>query len=98
MLTGTTLRRVGIDTVALKPAEHDLQAADDLDVESVVVDYEGREQFPDEETHTELADGYDLYVTTPVRADGFDPLGDDSRIDPLPDDATRVLVAGNGAY
>jgi alkanesulfonate monooxygenase SsuD/methylene tetrahydromethanopterin reductase-like flavin-dependent oxidoreductase (luciferase family) len=37
-------------------------------------------------------------VTTPVRADGFDPLGDDSLVATLPGGATRVLVAGNPAY
>jgi hypothetical protein len=98
MLTGTTLARAGIDAVALKPAEHDLDAALDLDVDTVVVDYEGREHLPDAETLSALADAYDCYVTTPVRADGFDPLGDDDRLGDIPDDATRVLVAGNGAY
>jgi alkanesulfonate monooxygenase SsuD/methylene tetrahydromethanopterin reductase-like flavin-dependent oxidoreductase (luciferase family) len=37
-------------------------------------------------------------VTTPVRADGFDPLGDDSLVATLPDATARVLVAGNPAY
>lgn len=98
MLTGPTLARTGIDAVALKPAEHDLEAALDLDVEATVLDYEGREHLPDAETLSALADAYDCYVTTPIRADGFDPLGDDDRLGDIPDDATRVLVAGNGAY
>jgi hypothetical protein len=98
MLTGTTLQDAGIDAVALKPAEHDLETALDLDVVMVVVDYEGRERLPEAATLAALADARDLYVTTPVRADGFDPLGDDSLVDDLPDAATRVLVAGNGAY
>lgn len=98
MLTGTTLARAGIDAVALKPAEHDLEAALALDVDTVVVDYEGREHLPDAETLSALADAYDCYVTTPVRADGFDPLGDDSLLAGMPEAATRVLVAGNGAY
>jgi hypothetical protein len=98
VLTGTTLRSVGIDAVALKPLEHDLEAALDLDAEVAVVDYEGREHLPREATLAALADAYDLYVTTPVRADGFDPLGDDSLLSALPESAIRVLVAGNGAY
>lgn len=88
--------RAGVDAVALKPTEHDLEDAPG--VETVVVDYEGREPFPDADTLARLAEGYELYVTTPVRADGFDPLGDDSLLDRIPEAATRVLVAGNGAY
>lgn len=98
MLTETTLGRVGVDAVALKPAEHDLEAVLDLDVESVVVDYEGRAHLPDERALSSLADAYDLLVTTPVRVDGFDPLGDTSLLETLPADARRVLVAGNAAY
>ena len=98
MLTESTLAQAGIDAVALKPAEHDLEAALDLDVETVVVDYEGREHLPESATFEALADAYDLLVTTPVRSDGFDPLGDDALVDSLPESATRVLVAGNGAY
>jgi hypothetical protein len=98
MLTGTTLAGAGIDAVALKPAEHDLEGALDLGVGTAVVDYEGRESLPDPETLTALADAYDLLVTTPVRADGFDPLGDRSRLGTVPESATRVLVAGNAAY
>jgi hypothetical protein len=98
MLTGTTLQDAGIDAVALKPREHDLRSAAAFDVRAVVVDYEGRERLPDSATLAALADAHDLYVTTPVRADGFDPLGDDALVAELPDSATRVLVAGNGAY
>ncbi|MFT4885399.1 MAG: hypothetical protein ACI8U4_002924 [Natronomonas sp.] len=98
MLTEAALAATGIDAVALKPAEVDVGDALDLDAEAAVIDYEGRERLPDAETLAALDDAYDLYVTTPVRADGFDPLGDDSLFDRLPDDATRVLVAGNGAY
>lgn len=93
-----TLEDVGIGAVALKPAEHDLETGIDVDVETVVVDYEGREHLPDAGTLETIADAYDCYVTTPVRADGFDPLGDDSLAASLPADVTRVLVAGNRAY
>jgi hypothetical protein len=37
-------------------------------------------------------------VTVPVRADGFDPLGDDAAFDALPVGVKTVLVAGNPAY
>jgi hypothetical protein len=90
--------RADIDAVALKPTEHDLSAALDLPVDTVAVDYEGREALPDAETFERLADRFDCYVTTPVRADGFDPLGDDSLVDRVPDAARRVLVAGHPAY
>ncbi len=100
MLTATSLRRVGFDAVALKPAEHDLEAVPDRDLgaDAAVVDYEGREHLPAPETLSALSAAVDCYVTTPLRADGFDPLGDDSLVDGVPDDATRVLVAGNEAY
>jgi hypothetical protein len=100
MLTDTALRRVGVDAVALKPTEHDLPAVPDRDlgVDAAVVDYEGREQRPSAETLSALSAALDCYVTTPVRADGYDPLGDDSLLDTVPADATRVLVAGNEAY
>lgn len=98
MLTGRTLSRAGVDGVALKPAEHDLEAASSLQVETLVVDFEGREHLPSADTLATLAASSDLLVTTPVRADGFDPLGDDSLEEALPAEAGRVLVAGNGAY
>jgi hypothetical protein len=100
MLTDTALRRVGVDAVALKPTEHDLAAVPDRDlgVDAAVVDYEGRSHLPSAATLSALSTALDCYVTTPLRADGFDPLGDDSRLGTLPDGATRVLVAGNEAY
>ena len=90
--------RVGIDAVALKPAEVDVSRAADLAASTLVVDYEGRESLPDAETLRALAETADVLVTTPVRADGFDPLGDDSLSDSIPEAVGRVLVAGNGAY
>jgi hypothetical protein len=98
MPTEGTPARAGIDTVALKPAECDVSRAVDLPVERFVVDYEGREHLPDDRTLARLADASDLYVTTPVRADGFDPLGEDSLVPRVPAEATRVLVAGHPAY
>jgi hypothetical protein len=91
----------GIDAVALKPAEHDWRRIADLaeSVRTVTVDYEGREHLPDLDGLADLADGNrEVRLTTPVRADGFDPLGDDSLTARLPADLGRVLVAGHGAY
>ena len=99
MLTGSdAVARAGLDAVALKPAECDVSRADELPVDRITIDYEGRKHLPDADTLERLAAATTLYVTTPVRADGFDPLGDDSLVDHLPDDARRVLVAGHGAY
>ncbi|PHQ39352.1 luciferase [Halorubrum persicum] len=99
MLTGReAVARTGIDAVALKPAECDVSRAAALPVDRVTIDYEGREHLPDAETLADVADETELYVTTPVRVDGFDPLGDDSLVDRIPDAARRVLVAGHGAY
>jgi hypothetical protein len=89
--------RAGLDALALKPKEHDLSRAVDLPVDTLNVDYEGHDHFPDRETLEALAADRTVLATTPVRADGFDPLGDDSHL-PLPDDVGRVLVAGHSAY
>lgn len=94
----TAIERTGIDGVVVKPTEAAPTAATDTPFELVCVDYEGREALPDAETLATLADRTTLRVTTPVRADGFDPLGDDGLLDRLPADARRVLVAGHGAY
>ncbi|WP_336336930.1 DUF7388 family protein [Haloarcula brevis] len=97
-LTGVTLSAAGIDAVALKPTEVDVSRAADLDVGTLAIDYEGAAHVPDAETIERLASTADVRVTTPVRADGFDPLGDDSGVDALPSDAGQVLVAGHSAY
>ncbi|MFD1586928.1 luciferase [Halorientalis brevis] len=98
MLTEGVLATAGIDAIAVKPTECDVSRAGDLAVETVTIDYEGREHLPDAETLTDLADDKTVRVTTPVRADGFDPLGDDERWERLPDSVGRVLVAGHPAY
>lgn len=92
------LAAAGIDAVALKPTECELSAAVGLPVSTFVIDYEGRDVMPGTATLQQLADTADLRVTTPVRADGFDPLGDCSLDETLPAAAGRVLVAGHGAY
>ncbi|GAA0293050.1 DUF7388 family protein [Halarchaeum salinum] len=91
-------RETGIDAVALKPMECDVRVASALPFDTVVIDYEGREHLPETDILADLAAACDLRLTTPVRASGFDPLGDDSLAATLPDAAGRVLVAGHGAY
>ncbi|WP_221621720.1 DUF7388 family protein [Halocatena pleomorpha] len=90
--------RVGFDAVALKPTECDLSRADDLGVDTVVIDYEGREHLPTANALRHLTDRGTVYLTTPVRADGFDPLGDDSLVEWIPEGVGRVFVAGHAAY
>jgi hypothetical protein len=99
VLTGErALSRTGLDAVALKPAECDVRRALDVPLPTVAVDYEGRDHLPDADVLAEIAAEKELRVTLPVRADGFDPLGDDSLWDSIPPEARRVLVAGHGAY
>ena len=98
MLTGVTLTDAGIDAAALKPTEVDVSRAAALDVETVTIDYEGARHLPDRSTLAVLAETKRVRVTTPVRVDGFDPLGDDSALAGLPEGVGRVLVAGHDAY
>ncbi len=92
------VREAGLDGAALKPREVDLETVGDLPFEHVVVDFEGAAHLPTPAALDRLADAVGLRVTVPVRADGFDPLGDDRRWADLPDGADVVLVAGNPAY
>lgn len=95
----TGFTATGLDGVALKPTEHDLGGATELPGEAtVVVDYEGADHLPDADTVSGLAADRPVRVTTPVRTDGFDPLGEDGRLDRIPDGVGRVLVAGHDAY
>ncbi|WP_435152716.1 DUF7388 family protein [Haladaptatus sp. DFWS20] len=99
MLTSShAITRTGLDAVALKPTECDVRRALAVPLDTVTIDYEGREHLPDEKTLAELADETNLRLTVPVRADGFDPLGDDSLFDRIPENAGHVLVAGHPAY
>ncbi len=97
-MDGERVARTGIDAAALKPAECDVSRGVDLPFDTLVIDYEGRDHLPDRRTLETLATETDVYLTTPVRAEGFDPLGDDSLLDELPRNTRRVLVAGHGAY
>jgi hypothetical protein len=93
------LAETGLDALALKPAEVDLRrVAERGPPMDIVVDYEGRERFPDGATIADLAADRSVRVTVPVRAEGFDPLGDDGRLDTLSGVVDLALVAGNAAY
>jgi len=92
------LAAAGIDAVALKPSEMDLSLAQKLPVDTLTVDYEGREHVPAPDRLGDLAGSFDCRLTAPVRADGFDPLGDTDLRSAAPDDLGEVLVAGHGAY
>lgn len=98
MLTTSTVARTGLDAIALKPAECPVSRALDIPAETITIDYEGREHLPDTDTLEALVADAEVRLTTPVRADGFDPLGDNSRLEALPDEVNRVLVAGHPAY
>ena len=95
--TEPRLSRVGLDGIAVKPTECDVSTVVDT-VDAITIDYEGRESIPDGETLRALAERSELRLTTPVRADGYDPLGDDSLARSIPDGVGRVLVAGHPAY
>ncbi|MEF8812529.1 MAG: luciferase [Halovenus sp.] len=97
-LSSATLAEVGFDGVALKPTEVDLLRSRELDVDTLTVDYEGAGAVPDPDALATLASERTVRVTTPVRATGYDPLGDDSHVAALPDGVGRILVAGNSAY
>ncbi|NGM69675.1 luciferase [Natronolimnobius sp. AArcel1] len=98
MLTTSTVARTGLDAIALKPAECSVSRALDIPAETIAIDYEGREHLPNTETLEALTAHASVRLTTPVRADGFDPLGDDSILETLPDGVKRVLVAGHPEY
>jgi hypothetical protein len=96
--TDAPAARTGLDAVALKPTECDVARGRDVPLPEVVVDYEGRDHLPEAATLRSVAAAKTVRVTTPVRADGFDPLGDESHLARLPEGVGRVLVAGNPAY
>lgn len=87
-----------VDGIAVKPTVMDVSSVDDIGVETIVVDFEGMDSMPSNDTLAELAESTAVRVTVPVRGTGFDPLGDDSRCRALPPAVDRVLVAGHPAY
>lgn len=95
---GSVLDATSLDGAAIKPTEVDLDRVASLDVGSMTIDYEGHQHVPDRATLERLAADREVRVTVPVRADGFDPLGDESAFADLPEAVDRVFVAGNPAY
>lgn len=87
-----------LDGIAIKPAEMSVERAHTLPFDRVTIDYEGPEHFPSRVQLQSLAREREVRVTIPVRADGFDPLGDHSRLEDLPEGLQTVLVAGHPAY
>ncbi|MFC4548964.1 MULTISPECIES: DUF7388 family protein [Halorussus] len=98
LTTGKTLAATGLDAAALKPAECDVSRAAELPFETITVDYEGREHLPDRDVLESLARTKEVRLTAPVRADGFDPLGDDALYAEVPASVGLVAVAGHAAY
>lgn len=92
------LASVDLDGIALKPAETSIGRATELDVDRVLIDYEGPTHVPETRVLTTLAADTAVRVTAPIRADGFDPLGDSTVAERLPTGVKQVLVAGNPAY
>lgn len=89
---------VTCDAIAVKPSQTSLSHVTSSPIDSVVIDFEGREHYPSNTTIQELQETTDTRVTIPIRVDGFDPLGDREYIDSLPTETKVVLVAGNPAY
>jgi hypothetical protein len=99
MLTANgVLAGVDLDGIVLKPTEVAIDRASELDVDRVLIDYEGSTHVPDAAVLDTLTASTTVRLTTPVRADGFDPLGDNTVTERLPTSVRRVLVAGNSAY
>lgn len=96
--TSATARELGLDAVALKPTECDLERARDLPVDRVTIDFEGHEHVPPRDVLADLGTDLEVRLTAPVRADGFDPLGDDRICRELPDGVRLAVVAGHPAY
>ncbi|MFP4591217.1 MAG: luciferase [Halobacteriales archaeon] len=94
----TALAAAGFDALAVKPATDDLQSVARRFAGTVVLDFEGRAHLPSPEVVADVARDRPVVVTAPVRADGFDPLGDDELLERYGEVADLAVVAGNGAY
>lgn len=98
VLAGTTLADAGVDAVALKPPEVDLERATGLSVETLTIDFDGHDHVPEPSTLSALAADREVRLTVPVRADGYDPYGDDGLLRETPASVGLVVVAGNPAH
>lgn len=92
------VKQTGLDAIAIKPTETAPERALQLPIDSITIDYEGPDAVPTAKTLRRLADEIDVRVTAAVRADGFDPLGETSLYDRIPDAARLILVAGHQNY
>lgn len=92
------VEQVDLDAVAIKPTETAPERAIELPVDHITIDYEGTDAVPPPRTLRTLGDEIDVRVTVAVRADGFDPLGDTSLYDRIPETARHIFVAGHQAY
>lgn len=101
MMTETitdVIRTTDIDGIAVKPSQGPIVQALHFDTDRVTIDFEGHDHVPSINSLEELAERKSVRVTVPIRADGFDPLGDDSILQLLPASVGTVLVAGHPAY
>lgn len=97
-LAESAVIRADLDAVALKPTECDVKRALDIPLDTVTIDFEGTENAPAPSVLADIAAQKTVRLTTPVRADGYDPLGDDRLLDQIPSGVRRVLIAGHSAY
>lgn len=98
MKTTRRIAEAGFDGIALKPTTQPPDSVDPTAVDSLVIDFEGDDSLPSPDAVAETAAHTTVVVTTPVRSDGFDPLGDDRLFAAYAPHARFALVAGNGAY
>lgn len=91
-------QRIGIDGVAVKPSRMDPALVVDAQFDIVTIDFEGREHVPPREALSGLDTAGSVLVTVPLRADGFDPLGDRGVLDRIPAGLGLVFVAGHPDY
>lgn len=98
MQASSQLDMAGFDGIAVKPAQQPIESVDVSAVDTVVVDFEGHDHLPQPGRLAPLAETTSVVLTTPIRADGFDPIGDDHRLADYATIADFAVVAGNGSY
>lgn len=99
MLTrSASLGEIDVDAIAVKPAEVDLDIITDWSPMMLVIDFEGMEHLPTLSSIRAIAAVHETVLTAPVRADGFDPCGDDHLLSELQDHVSFAFVAGHPGY
>lgn len=94
----TQLGELGIDAIAIKPSKVDISTVEQVSTPYLVIDFEGVDHLPRTSTVEALAEDSEVVMTAPIRADGFDPLGDDTLLRSYGDLVTFAFVAGHPAY